>query len=65
MLAVAVSQASSPSGSRADALGTLNFTFEDGSTSSTGFVVGGWWSGNPFNGPIQTSVILVSLQFFA
>ncbi|KAJ3553679.1 hypothetical protein NM688_g3482 [Phlebia brevispora] len=42
------------SGSSTYRQGTITFTFEDGSTESTGFVIGPWWSTNPFDGPITT-----------
>ena len=54
LLATAVTQPNHPAENRDYALGNINFTFADGSTSSAGFVIGGWWNDNPFDGPIQT-----------
>ncbi|KAF7792727.1 hypothetical protein EIP86_003825 [Pleurotus ostreatoroseus] len=42
------------SGSSSYRQGNITFTFDDGSMESAGFVVGPWWSTNPFDGPITT-----------
>ncbi|KAI0076395.1 glycoside hydrolase family 29 protein [Panus rudis PR-1116 ss-1] len=42
------------SGSARARVGTLTYTFADGSTTTNEILVGPWWSTNPFDGPIHT-----------